>query len=302
MKQWIRIGAMCALALGAGGAALAGGGWLPEAGDGYVQLGYSRKTADTSWDDRGNKFNNTGMFENHDFRYTYLSGELGVTKRVAFQFLLTHLDGREGPDGDLERNVGPSDAWFGFKVGIREGKNPMAVRMEIRTPYFYDVEGPYERNLYDDEGNLIGHSPEWRGVLKHDLAFTWLMSGNHQAGRGGWWGVETGIRFREGAPANEVPVNADAGFGVGWLDSHVKTSLVAVLATGNDSLREPDDRFGARPGFNFNDASMARLGVAWLVPVGPAREWLFELGYNQWVWGESARRYIEPYVSVARAF
>lgn len=286
----------------AGGPALAGGGWVPDKGDGYVQLGFSRKTADTSWDVNGNAFANTGSFENHDFRYTYLSGEIGLGNRVAFQFLLTHLDGFEGPDGDLERNTGPSDAWFGAKVRLADGKLPQALRVEMRTPYFYDIDGPYERDLYDDTGIFLGHSPEWRGVLKHDYALTYLISGNHQQGGRGWWSAEGGYRHREGAPSAEIPLNADAGWNVGWLNSYIKAAFVGVFAIGNDTPRRPDDRFGARPDFNFNNASMARLGVSWLVPFGELGNYTVEIGFNKWVWGESARRYDEPFASLARSF
>lgn len=280
--------------------ALAGGAWIPDAGDGYVQLGFSRKTADTSWDSEGERFANTGRFENHDFRYTYLSGQLGLGRGVAFQFLLTHLDGLEGPDGDLERNTGPSDAWFGVKVRLRGGTVPMAVGAEVRTPYFYDIDGPYERDLFDDQGNLVGHSPEWRGVLKHDLALTYAISGNHGRESRGWWSAETGYRFREGAPSNEVPLRGDVGWSLGWLDSHFKAALEGNFATGQDSARRPDDRFGSRPGFNFNDASMLRVGVSWLVPLDAS--WSAEVGFNRWAWGRSARRYNEPFISISRSF
>jgi len=289
-----------ALALSVG-AASAGGGWVPGPKQGYVQFGFSRKTADTSWDSEGTGFDNTGRFKNHDFRYDYLSGEVGLGHRTSATFLVTYLDGREGPDGDLEHNAGPSDAWFGVKVAATRGAYPIAVKAEVRTPVFYDIQGPYTRDLYDADGNFLGHSPEWRGILKHDYTLSAAISHSLDKLRG-WWTVETGYTVREGAPADQWPIYGDAGFGVPWLDSHIKASVVIVKSLGNDSPREPDDRFGARPGFNFNNASMARLGVSWLVPLDRRRRWTFEVGYNQWVWGRSARQYVEPFVSVGRSF
>jgi hypothetical protein len=81
-----------------------------------------------------------------------------------------------------------------------------------------------------------------------------------------------------------------------------KVSAVYVRSMGNDSPRQPDDRFGSRPGFNFNDASMGRVGAGIIAPLGKGGRWSVEAGYNQWVWGESARQYDEPYLSLGRRF
>src|SRR5207247_816099 len=69
-----------------------------------------------------------------------------------------------------------------------------------------------------------------------------------------------------------------------------------------DSARQPDDRFGASATNNFNRASYLKLGASAIVPFGSNKEWSAEVGYNQWVWGRSARRYKEPYVSLGRSF
>ena len=78
-------------------AAWAGGAWVPEVGQGDVELGASQKTAHTSWDSRGksfvNKVGSTGQITYHDFRYAYLSGEVGLFKRLSTRFLMTYLDG-----------------------------------------------------------------------------------------------------------------------------------------------------------------------------------------------------------------
>jgi hypothetical protein len=94
---------------------LAGGAWVPEPGQWSLNLGYSKKHAASSWDAFGERFNNSS---HHDFRYTYLDGDIGLFPKLSGQFLLTFLDGREGPTGNLERNTGFSDAWFGLKYEI----------------------------------------------------------------------------------------------------------------------------------------------------------------------------------------
>ena len=47
-------------------------------------------------------------------------------------------------------------------------------------------------------------------------------------------------------------------------------------------------------------AGIALVFKAIVIPV--ARATSVEAGYNQWIWGKSARRYREPYVSVGRTF
>jgi hypothetical protein len=281
----------------------AGGAWVPEPGQGDLQLGFSRKAAHTSWDSGGNSFTNTtvvdGVVEehHHDFRYTYLSGEIGLLRRLSLTFLTTYLHGLEGPLDDLEKNTGLSDAWFGLKYALHQGDLPMALAFTYRTPYFYDLEGPYSRYLYDSQGNIRDVSPEWRGLLKEDYTLSYLVS--RSLFTNGWGSFQIGYTWRSGAPADELPVLADVGIPVPFWNAHAKVSAVYVRSMGNDSPRRPDDRFGSRSGFNFNDASMARAGVSLIVPYG---SWSLEAGYNQWLWGESARQYEEPYLSINRRF
>lgn len=91
---------------------LADGAWVPQPGQWSLNLGYSKKYAASSWDAFGERFDNASK---HDFRYTYLDGDIGLFPNLSGRFLLTYLDGREGPPGDMERNEGFSDAWFGLK-------------------------------------------------------------------------------------------------------------------------------------------------------------------------------------------
>ena len=89
-----------------------------------------------------------------------------------------------------------------------------------------------------------------------------------------------------------------------WNTASMRSRMAAVYvrSMGNDSPRQPDDRFGSRPDFNFNDASMMRAGVGLIAPLDSQGLWTVEAGYNQWLWGESARQYDEPYLSVGRRF
>ena len=58
-------------------AGFCGGAWVPDPGKGDIELGFSRKTASSSWDVDGNAYTNTTLVNGkrvisyHDFRYTY---------------------------------------------------------------------------------------------------------------------------------------------------------------------------------------------------------------------------------------
>jgi hypothetical protein len=291
-------------ALGAPGAAFAGGAWVAAPGDGDISIGYSRKTASTSWDRQGHGFINAnaqGHRSHHDFRYTYLAGEVGLFENLSTTFLVTHLYGLEGPRDEYERNSGLSDAWFGLKYALRKGNLPVALVFNYRTPYFYDLDGAYNRHLFDTNGDFRAVSPEWRGLLKHDYTLALAVSDSFQEGRG-WWNVQAGYTLREGAPADEVPISADLGWPLPFWNANVKLATTAVLAQGNWSERKPDDRFGASARNNFNNASMLRGGVGFLVPLDKDKRWTAEVGYNHWLWGKSARQYQEPYLSINRRF
>lgn len=286
--------------------AAAGGAWVPEPGQGDVQIGFSRKTASTSWNAFGDTIVHTTVLDGervrnyHDFRYGYLSGEIGLLRNLSGTFVVTYLDGLEGPKEDAERNKGLSDSWFGLKYSLRKGDTPMALGFIYRTPMFYDQPGAYNRHRFDANGRFLGLSSEWRGLLKHDYTLSYLVSHSIQQGRG-WANLQAGYTFRDGAPADEVPVWADLGYPLPFWNADVKVSGVFVHSMGNDSPRQPNDRFGSRPDYNFNDASMGRAGLALVVPFGRER-WAAEVGYNKWLWGRSARQYEEPYLSINRRF
>jgi hypothetical protein len=286
----------------AAGIARGGGAWVPPPGKGDLNLGFSDKTAHTSYDTAGNLVTNLTTVNNqrvptyHDFRYGYLSGEIGLVKNLSTRILVTYLYGLEGAKDAEELNHGLSDAWIGLKYGLRQNTSlPMAVAVTLRTPYFYDLPGPYNRHLFDSRGNVVGNSPEWRGLLKKDLTVSYLVSRSFLEGRG-WASLEAGYTWREGAPADQIPVWAEVGYPLPFLRAGFKTTATFVRSRYNFSAQRPDDRFGNGASNNFNAASMLRVAGSFFVPVG--ERWYIEAGYGQWVWGRSARRYKEPYISV----
>lgn len=279
--------------------ALAGGAWIPAQGEGDVQLGYSVKTADSSWDPRGNARDNSSW---HIFRYVYNGGEVGLGSGFSFRYLVLYLDGLEGPRGDMEHNAGMSEAFLGVKYRLTEGEWPMAVAFNHRTSYLYDLPGTYDRHLFEDDGSFKGVSPEWRGLLGEDYGLSFLIS-RSLAGGGGWANAEVGYTYRTGNLSDEIPVYAEVGYPLPWQELKVKGSYRWVQSVSNHDLdRAPDDRFGCSANNCFPDASMMALGVSVFRDLGAARRWYGELGFNQWVWGRSARQYEEPYLTFGRRF
>ncbi len=301
-------GVMLALLSAVSAMASAGGAWVPPPGEGSIYMGFSRKAASSSWNAFGDVFDHrsgTGDLSWHDFRYLYTTAEIGLPGGLALGFTGTWLYGLEGPKNAYDKGVGLSDAWFSLRYQIPRTANtgwPVALAVGHRSPFTYDMPGAYSRYVYDAQGQRReGLSPEWRGLLKRDYGISATL-GRSYAGYRAWAQLEAGYTFREGAPSDQFFLNGDTGYPLPFLRSYAKAAGALAVSTGNNTPRQPDDRFGSRPDYSFNDASMLKLGVAWVVPFGRNREWSAEVGYNQWVWGRSARRYKEPYVSISRSF
>jgi len=299
LAKWCSVGGLALLVLSVGSASHAGGAWVPEAGAGDVQLGYSVKTADASWNPRGD----TRVSESwHIFRYVYGGGEVGLGKDFSLRYLVLYLDGLEGPRGDMEHNAGFSEAFLGLKYRLVEGTWPMAVALNVRTSYLYDLPGVYDRHEFDEDGNVDGVSPEWRGLLGEDYGLSFLVSRSLFEGRG-WTNLEVGYSYRTGNLSDEIPVYFEIGYPLPWQSLVLKGSYRWVQSVGNhDDSRAPDDRFGCSRNNCFPDASMMAVGASLFRDFGTDRKWWAEGGFNQWVWGRSARKYEEPYISIGRRF
>lgn len=311
MRNIGRIGAIAALAVAcASSAALAGGAWVPERHDGDIQFGYSRKEANESWNPDGETRRNTSI---HLFRYGYVGGERGLGNNLSVRYTVLWLDGLEGPPGEYEANKGFSEAFIGLKYQVHEGKWPMAVAVNARTSILYDQAGTYARENFlpdtndeDGDGNRTeaipsGVDSEWRGLLGEDYGVTFLVS--RSLFDGGWLNLEGGYTYRTGNLADEVPLYAEVGYPTGWDRLVIKGTYSAVLSTHNDTeQRQPDDRFGCSANNCFPDASRQVVGAAGFFTLGQQRNWWLEAGWNHWLWGRSARKYEEPYVSLGYKF
>jgi hypothetical protein len=293
-------------------AARAGGAWVPEPGAADIQLGYSVKTANTSWDPKGD----TRVSDSwHIFRYVYASGEVGLAPGVSLRYLSLYLDGLEGPRRDMEHNAGLSELFLGVKFELRDGSWPMALAANLRTSYLYDLPGQYDRHLFlEDEDDFDGDgdvedaifkgvSPEWRGLLGEDYGLSWLVSRSLLAGRG-WWNLEVGYTYRTTNLSDEIPLYTEIGYPLPWQDLVLKGTYRWVQSAGNHDAtdRDPEDRFGCSETNCFPDASVMVLGGSLYREFGARHRWWVDLGFNQWIWGRSARKYEEPFLAVGRRF
>jgi hypothetical protein len=108
-------------------------------------------------------------------------------------------------------------------------------------------------------------SPEWRGLLKRDYSFSYVASRSLYQYRG-WASLEGGYTWRDGAPADQLYFTGDTGYPLPFA------------------------------------GALLKMGGSAIFPFGSKKQWSAEIGYNQWMWGRSARRYKEPFISVGRSF
>jgi hypothetical protein len=277
--------------------AWAGGGWVPAPGAGYVNLAFVDKVSSSGWDANGRStFAGDGATSRDDLKFIALSGEVGLVSGVSLLLVVPFLYGREGRTDPLDSGAGFSDLFIGGKIAVLEGVNAVAASVVARTPWLYDRGGAYRR--FDSAADQADHklSSQWRGLLKYDLAFTVHGSRSFASGRG-WATIEPGVVFRTGAPSHAFAAGGEVGYAF-FESIPLAAKLYTYLSLSLHTDREPreDDRFPSTTVYNFNDASMWKIGASLLW-----RPWLglfVEAGYGRWIWGRSARKYEEPFVSI----
>ncbi|MCC7263503.1 MAG: hypothetical protein IT369_13380 [Candidatus Latescibacteria bacterium] len=277
-------------------AARAGGGWVAAPGTGYLQSG-------TSWKDQpgaqrrdreGQRYVALNHL-NHTLTFAYLSGQVGVYKRLEAGFSLSYLWASERFDDDAEEPditfQGASDLWLGLKYQVHTGPWLAAVEVAARLPYLYD-----------------NHQKDPSGQLGRDLALKTHLS--HSFGRFYGSGM-AGFKWREGAPANQLVYGLELG-GQPWSGplTHrlgLKLALDGMASVGDDSRSTfPRDRFSGltldrgNHLFNFNRASLLSLQGSLAFEL--ARTWSLQSGYGHTLWGKSIEIYHELFVQLGRTF
>ena len=318
----------------------AGGPWASKPGKGRLTFGYSRKTAGSRWltdgtvEQQPDSLLVDGLF--HDFRYAYLSGEVGLFENLELSGTLLYLWGYERITSDpktgksfkpeWELNAGFTDAWLNLKYQVLHGDYPLAVMVSSRFPDLYDEEGPYTRYMsrfytsvvdtktgdgrdstYLKRDTAVVASNEWRGLLKRDFGIHVLAG--HSFDGDAYVQAMLGYNFRQGAFADQLLFSVEGGYNFKLSPQWTIMPKLAFDYTGgvgNGGRPDETDRFNFRVNnvpqnnYYFNNAKYGRLyggvGVSFNDNLG------VELGAGRWIFGQGAAIYTETYAQVSYGF
>ncbi|MBS1914082.1 MAG: hypothetical protein JST22_18995 [Bacteroidetes bacterium] len=318
------------------------GPWAQSAGKARLTFGYSRKTAGSRWT------NGTlttpadsqlvdGHF--HDFRYAYLSFEVGVIDNLELSGTINYLWGYEAVTSDpitkkplpkafFEYNNGFTDSWLNLKYQVLKGEYPVAVEVSTRFPDLYNDPSPvytrYKTQAYsyataektpDGRDTIVKHSvstqtptSEWRGLLKRDLGI--FAAVGHSFDGKAYVQSSLGYNFRQGAFADQVIFSIDGGYTIPVMKEWTVMPKVAFDYTGglgNGGIPDSTDRFGQsssgipQKNSNFNNGRYGRLYGSLIL--GPADgRYALDLGIGKWIFGNGAVQYTETYAQFSYQF
>jgi hypothetical protein len=243
-------------------AARAGGGWVDDPGHGGVRLGFDWKYQPGAGrlDTKGEPYRSLYSMT-HDYRFLYLSADVGVYPGFEASMLVTYLWADEMVDSTAEdpsrHYHGPSDMWVGLKYQVLSGAFPTAIGASVRLPYLYESQSFHGTQK----------TTNITGLLERDYDFTAAVS--HSFNDDLYGSLTGGFRIKEGAATNQITMLAECGGTLPVLDRRL---FGKIAVDGAFSVGEPDestsrDRFDGlslERGthlFDFNDASYLRPGI-----------------------------------------
>lgn len=321
----------------------AGGPWTQKKGKVRLTFGYSRKTSGARWGDDGvlNKPADStllnGLF--HDFRYGYISGEVGITDQLELSGTINYLWGYERVSRDpktgksikpqWEINEGFTDSWLNLKYQFLGGDFPVAAMISTRFPDLYnepsEIYSRYEtrtctyaitKQTLDGRDTVVKRTDtmpeatsEWRGLLKRDLGIHVLAG--HSFNGDGYVQAMLGYNLRQGAFADQVMFSVDGGYNIEVMKGWTVMPKVAFDYTGgvgNGNVSDSTDRFASRDALGngtknagFNNAKYGRLYGS--VVIGPSDgQYALDLGIGRWLFGRGAVQYTETYAQFSYQF
>lgn len=280
---------------------LAGGGWTDEPGHGGVRIGFNTKVQpDAKRLDTEGEIYQSLYSLTFDFRYLYLSGDVGIIKGLEASWLFTYLWASETVDSTSEDPSryydGLSDFWLGAKYQILSGEYPVAIGASIRLPY-----------LYEASSTINGFpTTEVPGLLKRDYEVDLYAS--HSFTSELYGSAMAGFKFREGSPANQITFNVEAGGTLPFIDHRLfaKLCLDGVASIGGPDPYRSTDRFSGYTtergthAFDFNNASYMRPQIVLAYSVPPSVD--LSAGYAYTIWGHSAVVYHDILFQVGYTF
>lgn len=273
---------------------------MPEPGEGSVRVGYNWKhqpdaqRRDTEGEIYRSLFNMT-----HDYRFLYLSGDIGIIKGLEGSYLFTYLWASETVDSMSEDPSrfyhGPSDMWLGLKYQLLDGEYPTAVSATVRLPYLYEAASV--RN-----GHLLTEIP---GLLERDYDLNLHIS---RSFNGPYASASLGYRLREGAAVNQILTTAEFGGTIPFTGEKLfaKIGMDGAFSIGEPPPTTSKDRFSGlsletgHHFFDFNKASYIRPQLAVSYKILPQMD--ISAGYSYIVWGHSTVVYEDVLVQLGYSF
>lgn len=280
---------------------IAGGGWVDEQGKGSIRIGYDWKpqVGALRRDIEGNLYN--ALFNtSHDYRFLYLSGDVGIVPRLEGSLVLTYLWAWEIVDSTSEEPSqiyhGASDMWVGLKYQLLDGAFPVAVGGTVRLPYLYEASSTRNGQPLTNVPGLLGHDYELSVAVSHSITPRLYAT------------AMGAFRLREGASANQLIYGVDGGYTLPMLDDRVtvRACIDGVASVGEPRESTSFDRFPGyrteRDGhaFDFNNASYFRPQVGLNVRVLPGID--VGLGFAYIVWGHSTVVYRDILAQIGYTF
>ncbi len=283
------------------GTATAGGGWVPEPGEGSIRIGYNWKTqSDAMRRDIEGELYKALSSMNLDYRFLYLSGEVGVYRGVELSALVTYLWADETVDStseDPSRHYhGPSDMWVGLKYQLWGGDYPTAVSANVRLPYLYEASSTRNGHLLTEIPGLMMRDYEIWASVSRSFDPTFYASFN------------SGFRIKEGAATNQILLSSDAGgsFPVAGTKVGAKIGVNCMFSVGEPEPSTSKDRFSGltletdNHFFDFNDASFIQPQVGVWVDLLPNVN--LSAGYAFLAWGHSMVEHHDVVVQLGYSF
>ena len=190
------------------------GAWVPEAGSAYHKLAVTYFESNDFFGSR------PGFEEFTDVNISYY-GEYGLGGNTAFFLSVPFANLEQIQDGNTTDSAGLADVDFGLRVNFVDGPFVLSGSALLKAPWFYD-----------------GGDALPRGNGQEDLELRLLFG--KSLGRLGYFGVETGYRFRLEDPSDEFRYLIEYGFSA-TENLYFRAKLDGIESIGNGRIRRGFD-------------------------------------------------------------
>lgn len=183
------------------------GAWVPEVGSGYNKLAFSDFEAT-------NFFGSNESFNEFEGQNTSLYIEQGIAKNLAVTLNTLYQEIEQIDSDDFRTsNTGFGDLEVGFRYNLVNGPYVLSTALTFKLP-----------NLYNENDEL----PLGNGQEDYEARLLFGKSLN----RYGYFGLETGYRYRTSSPSDEIRYLVEYGFSA-TKNLYFRTKLDGIASVGN---------------------------------------------------------------------